>query len=77
MLGLKALQQGRERQYVQEGMEESQVDERVGVKTVHCPKSQNLAVLASKATCARRDILVPNPTSSGITEPHCTTLQIV
>lgn len=46
MLGLKALQQGSKRQDIQEGMEESQVDERVCVKTVHCPRSQNLAVLA-------------------------------
>lgn len=78
MLGLEPLQQWGESQEIQEGMEESEVDEWVCVKSIHC-------VLMSDVRCPcvllagvwRLFILVPMLISSGISEPHCLTLHTV
>lgn len=80
MLGLEALQQRRQRQQVHESVEESHVNERIRVQPIHC-SSQPCTLACIRRTALRADprqnILLPNPISSGVKEPHCTTLQMV
>lgn len=54
-------------------MEETRVDERVSVGSVHC----GLSVFSIFDPGKSATILVLRFISSGITEPHCTTLQTV